>query len=62
MEVVFEYKEGGRGGEGPEQLLVIETEQVDEEVEDEGVIKLEKKAVFQYLSDFLRVLLLELFR
>ena len=44
----------------PEEFLVVETEEMDEEVENEGVVELEKKTVLQYLSRLLGILLFEL--
>ena len=54
---------GGEGGEGmavPQKFFVVEAKQMDQEVEDEGVIELEKKTILQYLSNLFRVLLLQL--
>ncbi len=52
---------GGGGAPGPEKLFIIEAKQMDKKVDDEGIVELEKETIFQYLSNLLGILLLQLF-
>jgi hypothetical protein len=44
----------------PQKLLIVKAEQMQQEVEHEGVIELEEKTILENLSDFFGVFLLEL--